>query len=83
MAAAVAWAEEIGKRTNGQVEIGAGDFSFYVSSGYLIEGGKLTAPIKDVNLIGNGTKALEHVSLVGNDKIVEVAAIFEIAFRLG
>jgi TldD protein len=53
--------------TNGQVQIGAGDFSFYVAAGYLIEDGKLTAPVKDINLIGNGPKALENVSLVGND----------------
>jgi TldD protein len=58
--------------TNGQVEIGAGDFSFYVSAGYLIEGGELTKPIKDVNLIGNGPKALEHVSMVGNDLKISV-----------
>jgi TldD protein len=53
--------------TNGQVQIGAGDFSFYVSSGYLIEDGKLTAPVKDINMIGNGPTALENVSMVGND----------------
>ncbi|UCE04221.1 MAG: TldD/PmbA family protein [Candidatus Latescibacterota bacterium] len=53
--------------TNGQVQIGAGDFSFYVAAGYLIEDGKLTAPVKDINLIGNGPKALENVSMVGND----------------
>jgi len=58
--------------TNGQVEIGAGDFSFYVSAGYLIEDGKLTAPIKDANLIGNGPKALENVSLVGDDLKISV-----------
>jgi len=58
--------------TNGQVQIGAGDFSFYVSSGYLIEDGKLTAPIKDVNLIGNGPRALENVSMVGNDLQIAV-----------
>ena len=58
--------------TNGQVQIGAGDFSFYVSAGYLIEGGKLTAPIKDVNLIGNGPKALEAISMVGNDLTLAV-----------
>ena len=52
---------------NGQVQIGAGDFSFYVSAGYLIEDGKLTAPVKDINMIGNGPKALENVSMVGND----------------
>ena len=53
--------------TNGQVQIGAGDFTFYVAAGYMIEDGKLTAPIKDVNLIGNGPQALENVSMVGND----------------
>ncbi|MCA9729358.1 MAG: TldD/PmbA family protein, partial [Candidatus Eisenbacteria bacterium] len=58
--------------TNGQVQIGAGDFSFYVSAGYLIEDGKLTAPIKDVNLIGNGPKALEAISMVGNDLTLAV-----------
>jgi TldD protein len=58
--------------TNGQVEIGAGDFSFYVSSGHLIENGELTSPIKDVNIIGNGPKALEKVSMVGNDLQISV-----------
>jgi TldD protein len=53
--------------TNGQVQIGAGDFSFYVAAGYMIEDGKLTSPVKDINLIGNGPKALENVSMVGND----------------
>jgi TldD protein len=58
--------------TNGQVQIGAGDFSFYVSAGYLIEDGKLTAPVKDINMIGNGPKALENVSMVGNDLKIAV-----------
>jgi TldD protein len=53
--------------TNGQVQIGAGDFSFYVAAGYLIEDGKLAAPVKDINLIGNGPKALENVSMVGSE----------------
>lgn len=52
---------------NGQVQIGAGDFSFYVRSGWLIEDGKLTRPVKDVNLIGNGPKVLEQIDMVGND----------------
>ena len=56
--------------TNGQVQIGAGDFTFYVSSGYLIEDGKLTQPIKDINIIGNGPKALADITMVANnDKI--------------
>lgn len=52
---------------NGQVQIGAGDFSFYVRQGWLIEDGRLTRPIKDVNLIGNGPKVLETIEMVGND----------------
>ncbi len=53
--------------TNGQVNIGAGDFTFYVTNGYLIEDGKLTRPIKDVNIIGNGPKVLEQVDMVSDD----------------
>jgi len=40
--------------SNGQVQIGAGDFTFFVKSGYMIENGKLTQPVKDINIIGNG-----------------------------
>jgi TldD protein len=53
--------------TNGQVQIGAGDFTFFVKSGYLIENGRLTQPIKDVNIIGNGPKALADVTMVANN----------------
>jgi len=53
--------------TNGQVQIGAGDFTFFVKSGYLIENGKLTQPVKDVNIIGNGPKALADITMVGNN----------------
>jgi TldD protein len=53
--------------TNGQVQIGAGDFTFYIKNGWLIEDGKITAPIKDVNIIGNGPEALRNVKMVGND----------------
>ncbi len=52
---------------NGQVKIGEGDFSFYVSQGRLIENGKLTAPIKDVNIMGNGPKMLENIGAIAND----------------
>ena len=55
------------KFTNGQVQIGAGDFTFFVKSGYLIENGKLTQPIKDINIIGNGPKALADVTMVANN----------------
>jgi len=53
--------------TNGQVFIGAGDFTFYVKSGYLIEDGKLTTPIKDVNIIGNGPDVLTKIVMVADD----------------
>jgi len=56
---------------NGAVQIGAGDFSFYVKHGYLIEDGKLTKPVKDVNLIGNGPKVLESIEMVGNDLVID------------
>jgi len=53
--------------TNGQVQIGAGDFTFFVKTGYLIENGRLTQPIKDINVIGNGPRALADITLVGNN----------------
>lgn len=53
--------------TNGQVAIGAGDFTFYIKNGWLIEGGKVTAPIKDVNIIGNGPEALSRITMVADD----------------
>jgi TldD protein len=53
--------------TNGQVQIGAGDYTFYVKNGWLIEKGKVTAPIKDVNIIGNGPESLKRITMVAND----------------
>lgn len=53
--------------TNGQVKIGAGDFTFYVKQGYLIEDGKLTRPIKDINIIGNGPRVLGDIVMVADD----------------
>lgn len=57
--------------TNGQVQIGAGDFTFYIKNGWLIEGGKITAPIKDVNIIGNGPEALKNVVMAANDAVLD------------
>ena len=54
--------------SNGQVNIGPGDFTFFVKFGYLVEDGKLTRPIKDVNIIGNGPQALADISMVADDK---------------
>ncbi len=57
--------------SNGQVKIGAGDFTFYVKNGYLIEDGKLTTPIKDVNIIGNGPRVLENIDMVADDLAID------------
>jgi TldD protein len=51
----------------GQVDITSGRFVFSASEAYLIEDGKLTAPIKGATLIGNGPEAMSQVSMVGND----------------
>ncbi len=52
---------------NGQVKIGEGDFTFFVKSGFLIENGRLTMPVKDINIIGNGPEALSNINAVGSD----------------
>ena len=57
--------------SNGQVKIGEGDFTFFVKSGFLIEDGRLTAPIKDINIIGNGPQALSDITAVGNDMKID------------
>jgi TldD protein len=51
----------------GQVDITSGNFTFSATESYLIEDGKLTAPLRDATLIGNGPEALGYVSMVGND----------------
>jgi len=51
----------------GQVDITNGDFVFSLTEGYLIEDGKLTAPLKGVNLIGNGPDVMREVVMLGND----------------
>jgi TldD protein len=51
----------------GQVDITNGKFVFSASEAYLIENGKVTAPVKGATLIGNGPNALTKVVAVGND----------------
>lgn len=51
----------------GQVEISKGDFVFMVAEGYLIEDGKITAPVKNATIVGNGPEAMTKVVAVGND----------------
>jgi TldD protein len=51
----------------GQVDITSGKFVFSASEAYLIENGKIGAPIKGATLIGNGPQAMRQISMVGND----------------
>jgi len=51
----------------GQVDITSGKFVFSCTEAYLIENGKIGAPIKGATLIGNGPEALTRVSMIGND----------------
>ena len=51
----------------GQVDITCGDFVFNLTESYLIEDGKLTAPLKGVQLIGNGPEVLRDVTMLGDD----------------
>lgn len=51
----------------GQVNPTTGDFVFDVAEGYLIEQGKVTAPVRGATLTGNGPRALQSVDLVGTD----------------
>jgi TldD protein len=51
----------------GQVDISNGDFVFSLTESYLIEDGRLTCPLKGVNLIGNGPETLREVTMLGND----------------
>jgi TldD protein len=51
----------------GQVDITSGKFVFTAAEAYLIEDGRLTAPVKGATLIGNGPDCLTKVQAVGND----------------
>lgn len=51
----------------GQVEIAKGDFVFMVGEGYLVEKGKVTAPVRNATIVGNGPDAMMKVVAVGND----------------
>ena len=53
--------------TNGRVQIGAGDYTFSVKNAWLVERGKITAPIKDALIRGNGPDTLTRITMVGDD----------------
>ena len=51
----------------GQVDPATGDFVFGMTEAYLIEGGRITEPLREGNLIGNGPQVLRDIDLLGND----------------
>jgi TldD protein len=51
----------------GQVDITSGKFVFGCTEAYMIEDGKLGAPVKGAMMIGNGPEAMHRISMVGND----------------
>ena len=51
----------------GQVNTATGDFVFGMTEAYLIEGGRITEPLREGNLIGNGPAVLGNIDAVGND----------------
>jgi TldD protein len=55
----------------GQVDITSGKFVFSCTEAYLIENGKVTAPVKDAIIIGNGPDALTRISMIGNDMALD------------
>jgi len=57
--------------SGGQVDITSGEFVFTTSEAYLIEHGKITAPVKHATLIGNGPKILHKIAMIGNDATMD------------
>lgn len=55
----------------GQVDVTSGEFVFSCTEAYLIEDGKIGAPVKGATLIGNGPKAMQKVKMVGNDSALD------------
>jgi TldD protein len=56
----------------GQVDITNGKFVFVAAEAYLIENGRITAPVKGATLIGNGPDALTRVTMIGNDMSLDL-----------
>lgn len=55
----------------GQVDITSGKFVFSCTEAYMIENGRIGAPVKGATLIGNGPDVLTKVSMVGNDMALD------------
>ncbi len=57
----------VAKLGGGQVNTATGDFVFGMNEAYLIEGGRITEPLRDANLIGNGPEVLKSIDAIGDD----------------
>ena len=57
----------VAKLGGGQVNTATGGFVFGMVEAYLIEDGRLTEPLRDANLIGNGPQVLLDIDALGND----------------
>jgi TldD protein len=57
----------VAKLGGGQVNTATGDFVFGMNEAYLIEGGRITEPLRDANLIGNGPDVLKSIDAIGDD----------------
>jgi TldD protein len=57
----------VAKLGGGQVNTATGDFVFGTTEAYLIEGGRITEPLRDANLIGNGPEVLRRIDVVATD----------------
>jgi len=57
--------------SGGQVDITSGKFVFSANEAFLIEDGRVTAPVKGATLIGSGADALRRISMIGNDAMMD------------
>lgn len=55
----------------GQVDITSGKFVFSASEAWWVEGGKLQYPVKGATLIGSGAQVMQHISMIGNDCMLD------------
>ena len=55
----------------GQVDITSGKYVFSATEAYLIEDGKVTAPVKGATLIGNGPETMQKVAMIGHDMALD------------
>ena len=53
--------------TSGEVQLGPGDYTFNVKNGWLVEGGRVTSPLKDITISGNGPDTLSRMTMVADD----------------